>query len=217
VDNFWIIGGGKFGLRAAKALSKQKSVNNLTIVEQEITICRQLDRLEFKAVCMDGIQYLERNLIDTHDPDWIIPAIPVHVAYEWIRTKLSANYEMERITVPNDLIAALPNPIKGKNGQLYISIADFKCPEGCLEPDEICTHTGKPRLMILHEFLKSIRLKNFKSIVIRSHQLAPGVGGYKPEALFEALKEIKATQAPLIISTACSCHGVVDAFKYSAS
>lgn len=217
MDNFWVIGGGKFGLRAAKALSKQKSVNNLTIVEKEITVCRQLGRLGFEAVCMDGIQYLERNLIDTHDPDWIIPAIPLHVAYEWIRTKLSANYEMERITVPNDLIAALPNPIKGKTGQLYISIADFKCPEDCLEPDEICTYTAEPRLMILHEFLKSIQLKDFKSVVIRSHQLAPGVGGYKPEALFEALKEIKATQAPVLLCTACSCHGVVDAFKYSAS
>jgi hypothetical protein len=217
VDNFWIIGGGKFGLRAAKALSKQKSVNNLTIVEQEITVCRQLDRLEFEAVCMDGIQYLERNLIDTHAPHWIIPAIPLHVAYEWIRTKLSANYEMERITVPNDLIAALPNPIKGKTGQLYISIADFKCPEGCLEPDEICTYTGEPRLMILHEFLKSIQLKDFKSIVIRSHQLAPGVGGYTPRALFAALNKIEAAQGPIVLSTACSCHGVVDAFKYSAS
>jgi hypothetical protein len=124
---------------------------------------------------------------------------------------------VQKIAVPNDLIAALPNPIKGKTGQLYISIADFKCPEDCLEPDEICTYTAEPRLMILHEFLKSIQLKDFKSVVIRSHQLAPGVGGYKPEALFEALKEIKATRAPLMISTACSCHGVVDAFKYSAS
>jgi hypothetical protein len=217
VDNFWIIGGGKFGLRAAKALGKQKSVNNLTIVEQEITICRQLDRLEFKAVCMDGIQYLERNLIDTHDPHWIIPAIPLHVAYEWIRTKLSRTHEVQKIAVPNDLISALPNPIKGKTGQLFISIADFKCPEDCLEPDEICTYTGESRLMILHEFLKSIQLKDFKSVVIRSHQLAPGVGGYPPTALFDALKQTEAAQLPVLLSTACSCHGVVDAFKYSAS
>jgi hypothetical protein len=124
---------------------------------------------------------------------------------------------MERITVPNDLISALPNPIKGKSGQLFISIADFKCPEDCLEPDEICTYTGEPRLMILHEFLKSIQLKDFKSIVIRSHQLAPGVGGYTPRALFAALNKIEAAQGPIVLSTACSCHGVVDAFKYSAS
>jgi hypothetical protein len=216
VDNFWIIGGGKFGLRAAKALSKQKSVNNLTIVEQEITVCRQLDRLGLEAVCMDGIQYLERNLIDTHDPDWIIPAIPVHVAYEWIKTKLSANYEMERITVPNDLIAALPNPIKGKSGQLYISIADFKCPEDCLEPDEICTYTGEPRLMILHEFLNTIRHENLNPVIVRSHQLAPGVGGYTPTDLFAALNEIESVQGPVLLCTACSCHGVMDAYKVLA-
>ena len=70
MDNFWIIGGGKFGLRAVKALSKKHSLTNLTIVEKEKTVCRQLDRLGFEAVCMDGIQYLERNLASETYPDW---------------------------------------------------------------------------------------------------------------------------------------------------
>ncbi|MGD8613081.1 MAG: potassium transporter, partial [Desulfobacterales bacterium] len=94
-----------------------------------------------------------------------------------------------------------------------LSIADFKCPANCSEPDDICTHTGKPRPMILHEFLKSIQPKGFTSIVIRSHQLAPGVGGYTPAALFDALDQIKKMQSPVLLSTACSCHGVMNAFK----
>lgn len=214
MDNFWIIGGGKFGLRAAKALSKKHSLNNLTLVEKEKTVCRQLDQLGFGAVCMDGIQYLARNLIDTHYPDWIIPAIPVHVAYEWIRAKLSARYVIEGIAVPNDLVTVLPNPIKGKAGQLFISIADFKCPEDCLEPDEICTYTGEPRLMILHEFLNIIRHENFHPVIVRSHQLAAGVGGYTPAALFDALKETEAAQLPVMLSTACSCHGMIQIFRH---
>jgi hypothetical protein len=213
MQHFWIIGGGTFGLKAARALSKADSSKNLTLVEEQKTVCRQLDRLGFEAVCMDGIQFLERNLTRVHYPDWIVPAIPLHVAYEWIRTKLSRTHDVQKIAVPNDLITDLPNPIQGETGQLYISIADFKCPDSCLEPDEICTYTGKPRSMILHEFLKSFRVKDFNSVVIRSHQLAPGVGGYKPEALFAALKEIKTSRAPLVLSTACSCHGVVNAFK----
>jgi hypothetical protein len=217
MQHFWIIGGGKFGLKAAKELCKANPSDQITLVEHEKTVCRQIRKLGYQTVCMDGLQYLDRHLISAHYPDWIVPAIPLHVAYEWIRAKMSARYVIEGITVPNDLVTALPNPINAEIGQLYISIADFKCPESCPEPDEICTYTGKPRSMILHEFLKSIQLKDFKSVVIRSHQLAPGVGGYKPEALFEALKEIKATRAPLMISTACSCHGVVNAFKYSAS
>ena len=216
VDNFWIIGGGKFGLRAVKKLSKKHSLTNLTIVEKEKTVCRQLDRLGFEVVCMDGIQYLERNLGSETYPDWIVPAIPLHVAFEWIRTKLSKTRIVQNIAVPQDLVTELPNPIKAETGQLYISIADFRCPENCPEPDEICTHTGKPRPMVLHEFLKSIQRKDVKTVVIRSHQLAPGVGGYSPRDLFAALNEIEAAQGPVSLSTACSCHGIMNAFKSSA-
>ena len=216
VNNFWIIGGGKFGLRAAKSLSQKHALNNLTIVERDKNVCRQLDRLGFEAVCTDGIQYLERNLTDAHYPDWIVPAIPLHVAYEWILTKLPKTRSVQKITAPDDLVSTLPHPIKAGTGQLFISIADFKCPEDCPEPDEICTYTGEPRLMVLHEFLKSIQRKDLKTVVIRSHQLAPGVGGYTPRALFAALNEIEAAQGPVLLSTACSCHGVMDAFQLSA-
>jgi len=216
VDNFWIIGGGKFGLRAARVLGKKHSSANLTIVEKEKTVCSQLDRLGFDAVCMDGIQYLERNLASASHPDWIIPAIPLHTAYEWIQTKLSKSHNIQKIAVPKDLISELPHPINAEFGQLFISIADFKCPENCPEPDDICTYTGEPRRMVLHEFLKSIQRKDLSSVVIQSHQLAPGVGGYTPRELFAALNEIKAAQGPLMFSTACSCHGVIDAFQLSA-
>ena len=70
--------------------------------------------------------------------------------------------------------------------------------------------------MILHEFMKSIQFKDLKSVVIRSHQLVPGVGGYKPRALYDALKEIETAQIPVLLSTACSCHGVIHTFKHSA-
>jgi len=216
LDKFWIIGGGKFGLRAAKTLSKKHPLTNLIIVEKEKAVCRQLERLGFEAVCRDGIQYLERNLASAPYPDWIVPAIPLHTAYEWLRTKLSKSHTLQKIAVPQDLVTELPNPITAETGRLYISIADFKCPENCPEPDKICTHTGKPRLMVLHEFLKSIQRKDLKTVVIRSHQLAPGVGGYTPRALFAALNEIEAAQGPVLLSTACSCHGVMDAFQLSA-
>jgi hypothetical protein len=70
--------------------------------------------------------------------------------------------------------------------------------------------------MVLHEFLKSIQREDIKTVVIRSHQLAPGVGGYGPRALFAALDEIAAAQRPVSLSTACSCHGVMDTFQLSA-
>lgn len=214
VENYWIIGGGKFGLRAARALGKKQPLTNLTIVEKEKAVCRQLGRLGFETVCMDGIQYLERNLLNESYPDWIVPAIPLHAAFEWIRTKLSKTRIVQIIPVPEDLVTELPNPIKAESGQLYISIADFKCPENCSEPDDICTHTGKPRLMVLHEFLQSIQRKQVKTVVIRSRQLAPGVGGYTPRDLFAALKDIEAAKGPVSLSTACSCHGILQFFEH---
>lgn len=214
MDNFWIIGGGKFGLRAAEVLSKKYPSKDLTIVEKQKAVCRRLDRLGFKTVCADGIQYLERNLTDAKYPAWIVPAIPLHVAYEWIRTKLSKTRCVQKLPVPDELVTELPHPIKAETGQLFISIADFKCPESCPEPDDICTYTGKPRSMVLHEFLKSTRLKDGITVVIRSHQLAPGVGGYSPRALFAALNEIEAARGPVSLSTACSCHGILQIFKH---
>ena len=213
MDNVWIIGGGKFGLRAAEALSKKHSLTSMAIVEREKAVCRQLEQSGFEAVCMDGIQYLERNLESGVYPDWIVPAIPLHVAFEWIRIKLPKTRTVKTIPVPQALIAELPNPIAAETGRLYTSIADFECPENCAEPDEICTHTGKPRPMVLHEFLKSIRAEGVKNVVIQSRQLAPGVGGYTPRALFAALEEIEAARGPIALITACSCHGIMDTFK----
>jgi hypothetical protein len=165
---------------------------------------------------MDGIEYLECNLSNEAYPDWIVPAIPLHVAFEWIRIKLSKTRTTKKIPAPQDLIAELPNPIAAETGRLYTSIADFECPENCPEPDKICTHTGKPRPLVLHEFLKSNQPKGLKAVVIRSHQLAPGVGGYTPRDLFAALNEIEAARGPVSLSTACSCHGIMDTFIFLA-
>ncbi|MDJ0985483.1 MAG: NAD-binding protein [Desulfobacterales bacterium] len=214
MDKFWIIGGGKFGFRAAQELRKIDSTHQITIVDKQKAVCRQSDRLGFETVCTDGVKYLEYHLTRTHSPDWIVPAIPLHVAYEWIRAKMSARFIIEDDSVPYVIVSELPNPIQGVTGQFFISIADFKCPAGCLEPQKICTYTNKRRPMILHEFLKSIQLKDFTSIVIQSHQLAPGVGGYTPRTLFKTLDRIQTTQKPVLLSTACSCHGIIQTFKH---
>jgi hypothetical protein len=215
LDSFWIIGGGKFGLSAARTLSKKHPLADLIIVEKEKAVCRQLNHQGFDAVCRDGIQYLERNLASVPYPDWIIPAIPLHTAFEWIKAKLSKTHNLQKITVPKNLITQLPNPIHAETGQIYVSIADFRCPANCPEPDEICTHTGKRRLMVLHDFLRSIQLPGVQNVAIQSHQLAPGAGGYRPAELFAALNQVRTSENIILLSTACSCHGVMNAFRLS--
>jgi len=213
MKSIWILGAGRFGLKAAKVLSRNNKKAELTIIEKSSRICKQIERVGFKTVCMDGIEYLDQNLKGIDYPDWIIPAIPVHVAYEWVRLKIKGSYILKTIPVPEGVIMSLPNVFKGKECEIYMSIADFICPDNCPEPDDICTHTGKPRPFSLYKKLESIKYIHFHTVVIRSRQLSPGVGGYSPEALFYALDVIKASTIPVLLSTACRCHGVMNAYR----
>ncbi len=107
--------------------------------------------------------------------------------------------------------------MRGKNGELYLSNADFICPTNCTEPDRICSYTGKARPCILFQKLRALRYHDFRSIVIRSRQLAPGVGGYTPHDLFSALDTILSADGPVLMSTACKCHGVMHAFTIESA
>lgn len=213
MKSIWILGAGRFGLKAAKVLSRKNKRVEITLIEKNSELCRKIEMSDFKTVCMDGIEYLNQNLKSIDYPDWIIPAIPVHVVYEWVRLKIKDSYIIKTTPVPEELIMKLPNIFKGKKDEIYMSIADFICPDNCPEPEELCTHTGKPRPYTLYKKLESIKHDNFFSVVVRSRQLSPGVGGYSPGDLFHALDVIKASNTPVLLSTACRCHGVMHAFR----
>ncbi len=212
-DSYWIIGAGKFGVKAAERLHKKRPEASLTVVDQDASALDRLDRLPVERVCKEGASYLEVYLDTQIVPDWIIPAVPIHLAFEWVRLKLSIQGRVEACPVPQDIEKMLPNPIRGSQGQLFVSYADFLCPDNCTEPFERCTFTGKPRKGLLYKRIEEISYKDYRSIVVRSHQLAPGVGGYQPEALKRSLAEVSKSDAPVLYSTACLCHGVMHAFN----
>ncbi|GAB6907624.1 hypothetical protein JCM12296A_34610 [Desulfosarcina cetonica] len=144
--------------------------------------------------------------------DMIVPAIPVHVVAGWIRLVLSNRFDAHPLAISADWLAQLPHAMAaGSAGQAYVSHADFICPDNCPEPPDRCTHTGKPRPMDLFRLLARLQLDDVLPIVLRSHQLLPGVGGLLPADLFSALKFAEQNyRRPLMIATACRCHGVVD-------
>jgi hypothetical protein len=156
----------------------------------------------------EGVSYLSRNLKSSAGPDWIVPALPVHLAAEWCLTKLK-NEGYCREELPAEVKALLPNPMKGCTGDIYVSHADFKCPGDCVESRDICTVTQKTRKRNMFEVLADIKLPEFQALVIRSHQLGPGIGGYRPQSLFDLLKRVKQAGRNLFIGTACRCHGVI--------
>jgi hypothetical protein len=185
----------------------------LTVVDRDENKCRLVKIPGVEVACMDGISFLSGGLAKSVQPDWIVPAIPVHVAWLWIKAQLEMNFEVLPIEIPAEILGLLPNPLKGKNREVYASLADFICPDDCPEPEKICTVTRKPRPYNLFERLQRIDVRGFTPIVIRSRQLAEGVGGYGPQVLFDALSLIQRTQTAVVLSTSCRCHAVLHAFK----
>ncbi|MFZ7125501.1 MAG: potassium transporter [Desulfobacterales bacterium] len=211
--DFWIIGGGRVGHIAVDRLLKRHGPEAFLVVDRERAPLLNFMETKVHVKCMDGIQFLAYRLAPAAPPRWIIPALPEHLAFEWIRLKLAATASVEMLPVPEWAVLGMPHPMKGKGGAVYASIADFRCPDDCPEPKNLCTHTGRPRPLVLHEHLAGLRKEGWRVVVIRSVQLAPGVGGFRPRALFDALARASEGPGRMLLATACKCHGVIHAYR----
>lgn len=210
MKTIWIIGLGQFGLHALRYLSERNKDNQFVLVDTAEAHLMRAAGPRRRLEHADGVNFLERNLITDQDPDWIIPALPIHLAAEWCLSKKKP-VRFRRVSLPIEIMPYLPNPLEADNGDVYVSHAEFRCPGNCPEPSDICTVTQKPRKQNMFDLLSGIRLPAFQSLVVRSHQLGPGVGGYRPVMLLELLYQVKQARSNLLVSTACRCHGVVTA------
>lgn len=208
MEEIWIIGVGRFGYIAYHRLANAGKDRHFVLVdpvEEKLLRCKSpVSTLEVA----DGIKFLEKHLAKGRKPDWIIPALPLHLAAEWLLRHLGPK-RLRRITLPSELEVLVPNPMHGPEGNLYVSHADFRCPPDCDEPRDICTITRKSRKQNMYDFLGSLHMEPFTALNIRSHQLGPGIGGYRAEQLFEMRKNVEQATGPVILSTACRCHGVI--------
>ena len=211
LNRFWIIGAGRFGQIAVTRIAAKKTSARITVIDQRSI---DFDPNEIDMIRQDGIQWLATRLHPDAPVDIIVPAIPVHVAVQWMHCKLKKIYEIYPLIISNNWLTRLPHPMRGGVGRIYVSHADFRCPDNCPEPKAICTHTGKPRPRDLFRFLAEIDFGDVLPIVLRSHQILPGVGGIYPDELFDALEMVRRNNTrPLMVATACRCHGVIDFFR----
>ncbi len=209
-----VLGGGRFGGRAIEFLQHGLQPAHMMVVDTRQETLKKAEMAGCEAVAMDAISFLIFNEEKMVSDDWIVPAIPVHVAYEWVRRKMKKSFLFEAMPVPEDVENLLPNPIRGPAGQLYASNATFICPDDCPEPEERCTVTGKPRPQVLCDTLSSLVLSGFRSVCIVSSQLAPGVGGFQLETFRRAVAEVIKKPGKILFSTSCKCHGVIHAFNW---
>jgi hypothetical protein len=208
-----VLGAGRFGRLAAERLRRLFPEALLSITDQDAARVDEITRnLGIAGEVEECIQSISR--IEPPDDLWLIPAVPVHVGFEWAMNELNRAGEVRRLAVPDPVDSKLPNPIRVPSGTLYASFATFVCPDYCSEPDEICTHTGKERPGNLYEVFGGVLASGFDVAVLRSWQLAPAVGGYPGRSLRELLARIGSKPGRYLVATSCRCHGVMDALEW---
>jgi len=211
----FIIGAGHFGLRAARIL-RQRSDARLFVVDPDEKGLASIEDLGVEKIRDDGIQFLRDNFPYLKDANTVVPALPHHLAYEWLVRFLPERMKTERVSVP-ETRPPLPHAALASEGSTLVSYADFLCPDNCPEPEH-CTVTGERRARPLYALLRDLHVPPFRLHIIRSHQLAPGLGGY-PARDLRTLAERIMTDGPgmWIVGTACKCHGILTAFEMTLS
>jgi len=213
MKEIWIIGAGLFGKKAVSAIKKRYPESDITVVDHSPKACEAFAEPDLKTVCMDGVSYLHQYLTEIAPPRWIIPVIPVHLTYEWVRLRLLPEISVVTVDIPELIRSFLPNVVSGNPGEIFVSNASFICPDNCSEPQDICTYTRMPRKQSLYKAISALSCDGFLNLVVQSEQLAPGIGGIRPDAFFNTLMAVRQYPESLLLSTACRCHGVVQAFR----
>ena len=74
--------------------------------------------------------------------------------------------------------------------------------------------TGEHRVANIFDLIPRIEVEGHIICVVRSHQLTPGVGGYRLSVLWSLLEEVRSTGNKFMVATACRCHAVISALRY---
>jgi len=200
-----IAGFGRFGRLALERLKEAFPDTQVLIIENN------RDKLagEFPAgttvVQSDAVEFLlDSDLLEADD--FVLPMVPFHLAASYLLAKAPNTSEM---TLPDEIVHAVPNPIRMNSSTLLASRADFLCPDDCPE-GEACTVTGRVN-QPLYDSLASITLPGFSVLVQRSYQIVPGVGGYPLGDLTMLLGRV-GTGRHLVV-TSCKCHAVITAIN----
>ena len=208
-----IIGAGHFGQRAVGVLGARGN-KRLWVFEKDERALHGISAPGVERILADGVPFLKEHADLLPPSTIIVPALPVHLAFEWLRKTLKKDHFCRRVKVPAQIRSLLPHTWEGGEGSLLVSYADFRCPDNCPEPADHCTVTGKKRGKPMYQLLGDTALPGFRVHVIRSRQLAPGVGGYSVGELKGLLGRVESGgDSKWLVGTACKCHGVVSALE----
>jgi hypothetical protein len=213
LSQVFIVGFGKFGQLALTKISRRWPEARIWILDPAPEHLTQGKKLSAIRVLDKGEDFLWKNQDHLAPDDWIIPAVPFHLAGDWVKRVLSRNLAVRKIKPPRNLGKGLSFALYLQK-DFYVSLADFVCPEHCPSPQGFCFKTREPRPQRLREILAAQPLSRGTLEIIESHQLAPGLGGFTFGELKLTGEILLRTDPPLFLATACPCHGVISGFTW---
>ena len=209
----FVIGAGHFGARAVRLFVSRLNWP-MWVVDSNEKRLAQLEGNSVRTFLGEGIDFITENFDRFHPSNLIVPAIPLHLASEWLKTCSPTTLLIRSREVPAEIKPLVPFAWDGRAGDLLASYADFRCPDDCPEPEGYCSVTRKRREMPLHRLLENIQVTGYRVHILESRQLAPGVGGYRVEDLKQLYDRVRrGGRGRWLVGTACKCHGVVTAVE----
>jgi hypothetical protein len=208
--SYLVLGAGRFGRLALERLARQDAGAVLWVVDRDpaaLAAARAGNHRQVQFRAQEAIDFLRRHL-DQAPWDWLIPMVPVHVAFAYLAADPRVTLNWERVAVPAAVGHGVPVVRRGPQGEFYLSRASHRCPDDC-QPGSVCPVSGEARDPPLYEHLASLQVPGFEMVVVASRQLAPGVGGYPPRQLAALAGKLAGCREKALIATACRCHGVV--------
>ena len=139
IKSYLIIGCGQFGAQAVAVLLLRDPSSRITVVDKDERAIQEVSSYPVEAVVADGLCYLNQSLEQGQPVDYIIPAVPFHLAFETVLWQLRP-FGAERGPVP--VLAGLPNPIVGRRATSGLPI--FYAPRP-VQGLPCCTVTGERR------------------------------------------------------------------------
>ncbi len=112
MQKIWIIGTERFGRLAADRLTEKIKDPDLVLVDLKAEKFREAEGPGRTLIEADGAAYLAENLPKgkEHHPDWIVPAVPIHLAVEWYLLD-QGKKDLRRIAILAEIAALIPeNP-----------------------------------------------------------------------------------------------------------
>jgi hypothetical protein len=229
-----IIGGGCYGTfyagQLAQAMARGRLEAARVVLVDHDSKCQASRELGpepgRELVVADWGEFLDRFLEapspEPGSPDDAIVPSPLmpHLMAEWLLRRARRRWVGRPVGfTPADLPLGTPYDVAGKDGQRYVSFADWLCPTHCVEP-HICPVIRGPRTWEMTEAVTEYADRLDREhptrgpILFVTRHRAFGVGMFdaaEARAAGEVLERAggEGGEVDLVVATVSSCHGAV--------